>query len=71
MHLLSEQTADLAEVFLASYGIQLPVLKEQVVELVVEYTTLAISLCESDYLQEINATTDKVDLQMRVNGIVY
>ncbi|HWR89869.1 MAG TPA: hypothetical protein VN260_06385, partial [Dissulfurispiraceae bacterium] len=54
VQLLSEQTADLAEAFLASYGIQLDIPKKNVVELLVAYTNLAISLCASDYLWEID-----------------
>jgi len=71
VQLLSEQTADLAEDFLALYGIQLPLPKEQVVELVIAYTQLAMSLCESDYLQEINETVAHVDREMKAHGIVY
>ncbi len=71
IQLLSEQTADLAEEFLGLYGIQLPLSKEQVVELVIAYTQLAMSLCESDYLQEINETVARVDQEMNAHGIVY
>ncbi len=71
IRLLSEQTADIAEDFLALYGIQLPIAKEQVLELVIAYTQLAMSLCEGDYLQEISETVAHVDREMKAHGIVY
>jgi hypothetical protein len=69
--MMSAQTARLAGEFLALSGIELPLPEEAVVELVTVYTRLAISLCESDYLQEIDATITHVDEQMRAQGIVY
>ena len=71
IQLISEQTADLAEGFLALYNIQLPMSNEQVVELIIEYMNLAISICENDYQHEIATTIHFVDHQLKVNGITY
>jgi len=71
IQLISEQTADLAESFLGLYGIQLPVPEKQVVELVISYMNLAISICQYDYQDEIAATIHFVDHQLKANGITY
>ncbi len=71
IELISENTADLAEAFLGLYGIQLPVPKEQVVELIISYMNLTISICEYDYQDEIAATIHFVDHQLKANGITY
>jgi hypothetical protein len=39
--------------------------------MVIAYMKLAISICESDYDQEIAATVHFVDHQLKVNGITY
>jgi hypothetical protein len=71
IRLISEQTADLAEAFLSLYGIQLSLPKEEIIQMVIEYTTLAISICENDYQQEIEATIHFVDRQLKGHGITY
>jgi hypothetical protein len=71
IQLISEQTADIAKDFLGLYGIDLSLPKEQVVEMVIAYMKLAISICESDYEHEIAATVHFVDHQLKVNGITY
>jgi hypothetical protein len=71
IQLISEQTADIAANFLALYGIQLPIPKEEIIQMVIEYTTLAISICENDYQQEITATIHFVDHQLKGHGITY
>jgi len=69
IQLISEQTADIAASFLALYGIQLPIPKEEITQMVIGYTTLAISICENDYQQEIEATIHFVDQQLKGRGI--
>ena len=71
IRLTSEQTADLAEGFLGLYGIQLPIPKEEIIQIVIGYTTLAISICENDYQHEIEATIHFVDQQLQGHGITY
>jgi len=70
IQLISGQTADVAQSFLAVYGIPLPP-REQIVELIAAYMELAISICESDYLEEIEATVHFVDQQLKSHGISY
>jgi len=69
IQLISEQTADLAQAFLGLYGIQLPIPEEKIIQMVVGYTTLAISICENDYQQEIGATIHFVDHQLKGHAI--
>jgi hypothetical protein len=71
IQLISEQTADLAEGFLSLYGIQLPIPKEEIIQMVIGYMTLAVSICEHDYEDEIETTIHFVDQQLKVNGITY
>jgi hypothetical protein len=71
IQLISEQTADIAASFLALYGIQLPISKEEIIQMVIGYTTLAISICENDYEHEIAATIHFVDHQLSSHGISY
>jgi hypothetical protein len=71
IQLISEQTADAAESFLSLYGIQLPLSKEEIIQMVIGYTTLAISICEYDYQHEIKATIHFVDQQLKGHGITY
>ena len=71
IQLISEQTADIAASFLALYGIQLSIPKEEIIQMVIGYTTLAISICENDYQHEIAATIHFVDRQLRSHGISY
>lgn len=69
--LIAGQTADVAESFLGLYDIQIPLTKEEIVALVVDYMNLAISICEPDYLGEINATANFVEEQLRGHGVAY
>jgi len=71
IQLISEQTADAAEGFLSLYGIRLPLPKEEIIQMVIGYTTLAISICEYDYQHEIEATIHFVDQQLKGHGITY
>jgi hypothetical protein len=71
IQLISEQTADIAASFLALYGIQLPIPKEEIIQMVIGYTTLAISICENDYQPEVEATIHFVDQQLRSHAISY
>jgi hypothetical protein len=71
IQLISEQTADAAEGFLSLYGIQLPFPKEEIIQMVIGYMTLAISICEYDYQHEITATIHFVDQQLKGHGITY
>jgi hypothetical protein len=71
IQLISEQTADIAEDFLGLYGIQLPIPKEEIVQMIIGYTTLGIAICENDYQQEIGSTIHFVDRQLKGHGITY
>jgi hypothetical protein len=71
IQLISEQTADIAEDFLSLYGIQLPLPKEEIIQMVIGYTNLAISICEYDYQHEITGTIHFVDQQLKGHGITY
>ncbi len=71
IQLISEQTADLAEAFLGLYGIELSLPKEQIVEMVIAYMDLSISICEHDYQNEITRTIHFVDRQLKEHRITY
>jgi hypothetical protein len=71
IQLISQQTANLAEGFLALYGIFLPISREEVVGMVASYMALAIELCQDDSLQEIEATIRDVRRQLWAHGITY
>jgi hypothetical protein len=68
---ISEQTASLAQGFLALYGIELSIPSDQVVAMVADYMDLAIGLCQGDYLQEIEATIPYVRHKLRIHGVTY
>ena len=68
---ISEQTASLAQGFLALYGIVLSIPPDQVVAMVADYMDLAIGLCQGDYLQEIEATIPYVRHKLRIHGVTY
>jgi hypothetical protein len=70
LQLLSGQTAEIAAGFLAANGISLPS-GVDLTPIIIFATKEGMSLCEDDYLREIEATTDYVDLQMRARGIRY
>jgi hypothetical protein len=72
--LISEQTADAAVGYLGLYGIDLASLfenEEEIINLIVALTNVAISHCEHEYQNEIEATIHFVDHQLKVNGITY
>ncbi len=71
IQLISEQTADVAQAFLAVYEIKVEMTREQIIQMVIGYTTLAISICENDYQDEIGATIHFVDQQLKEHGITY
>ena len=71
IQLISEQTANLAQGFLALYGIDLSIPPEEVVDMVASYMALAIELCQDDYLEEIEATIPYVRHKLRIHGVTY
>jgi len=74
IQLISQETAGAAAGYLSLYGINLTDLfenEEDLVNFIVELTYLSISICESDYQEEIEATIDFVNHQLKVNGITY
>jgi hypothetical protein len=68
---ISEQTASLAQGFLALYGIELSIPPEDVVNMVNSYMLAAIGLCQGDYLNEIEATIPYVRHKLRIHGVTY
>jgi len=71
IQLISEQTASLAQGFLALYGIDLPLSYEQVVDMVTSYMVFAIELCQDDYLEEIEATIPYVRHKLQIHRVTY
>jgi len=71
IQLISQQTASLAQGFLALYGIDLSIPPEQVVAMVASYMLSAIQLCQDDYLDEIEATIPYVRHKLRIHGVTY
>jgi hypothetical protein len=71
--LLAEELADFAQAYFASYGISLPpgVTHEQLVLLGENFIFLAMSMCQDDFAQEIQATIAYVNQQLDVRGIAY
>jgi hypothetical protein len=70
LNLVSEQMADLSEKFLSAYNIPAPP-KEQAIQLIAFYITVAMTLCESDYAQEIAETQNYVAQQISFSAIAY
>ncbi len=70
LNLISEQMTELAEKYFSAYGIQAPP-KEQSIQLIAYYITIAMSLCEADYAREITETQSSVAQQMSFSGISY
>jgi len=71
IELISEQTADLAQGFLALYGITLLIPQEEMVGMITGYMGLAIDSCQDDYLEEIEATIPYVKHKLRIHGVTY
>ncbi len=70
LNLISEQMAELAEKYFSAYGVQAPP-KEQSIQLIAYYITIAMTLCEADYAGEIAETQSAVGQQMSFSGISY
>jgi len=70
LNLVSEQMAEFAERFLGAYGIPAPP-KEQSTQLIAFYITIAMTLCEPDYTEEIAETQNYVAQQMSFSDISY
>ena len=71
IELISEQTASLAQGFLALYDITLPLTQEEMVGIIISYMGLAIAFCQDDYLEEIEATIPYVKHKLRIHGVTY
>lgn len=71
IELISEQTASLAQGFLALYDITLPLTQEEMVGIIISYMGLAIAFCQDDYLEEIEATIPYVRHKLRIHGVTY
>jgi hypothetical protein len=71
IHFISEQTATLAQGFLALYGITLSIGQEEIVAMVTSYMSLAMESCQDDYLEEIEATIPYVKHKLRIHGVTY
>jgi len=70
LNLVSEQMADLSEKFLGAYNVPAPP-KEQTIQLIAFYITVAMTLCESDYAEEIAETQNYVARQMSFSATAY
>jgi hypothetical protein len=70
IQLISEQTADLAEGFLDAYGITLPEGTDltPLIKFAIEQSMV---ICANDFSDEVEATIDQVDQQLKANGITY
>ena len=69
VQLLAGQFADLAGLYLAGYGISLPLSKDEVTLLLAGFIGEAMNLCGGDFAQEIALTVAFVDEQLRNHGI--
>jgi hypothetical protein len=71
--LLSEELANFAQAYLASFGIELPpeVTREQIVSLAENFIFLAMSMCQDDFATELEATIEYVGQQLESQGISY
>ena len=71
--LLSEELADFAQAYLASFGVTLPpgIGREQIVVLAENFIGLAIDMCKGDFAPEITATISFVNDQLITHGITY
>ena len=71
--MLSEELADFAQAYLASFGVTLPpgVGREQIVGLAENFIGLAIDMCKDNFAQEITATIAFVNEQLNTHGITY
>jgi len=70
IQLISEQTADLAEGFLGANGITLPE-GTDLTPLITFAIQQSIEICADDFSDEVEATIDQVDQQLKANGITY
>jgi len=69
VQLLAGQFADLADMFLAGYGITLPLSKDEITLFLAGFIGAAMNLCSPDYAQEINLTIAFVDGQLKAHGV--
>lgn len=69
VQLLAGQFADLASLYLASYGISLPLSKDEIALFLTGFIGEAMNLCSLDFAQEINLTIAFVDDQLRAHGV--
>lgn len=70
LQLISEQTAELSEDFLAAYGITLPE-GTDLTPLITFAIEQSIAICAHDFAAEITATINFVDQQLKLHGIDY
>ncbi len=70
LNLVSEEMAELADKFFAAYGLPIPP-KEQTIQLIDFYITVAMTLCEQDFAKEIEETQNALARQMSFSGISY
>ena len=74
LRLISEQTADAAVAYLSLYGIDISGLfqdEENLIQLIITLTDLAISNCAYDYQGEINTTIDYVGGWLEDENVSY
>lgn len=69
VQLLAGQFADLASLYLAGYGISLPLSKDEVTLLLADFMGEAMNRCSIDFAQEMGLTIAFVDEQLRNHGI--
>ncbi len=67
--ILADQFADLAKAYLGSYGITLPMEKEEIALFLAGFINEAMGLCQADFAAEINQTIQFVDSQLRIHGV--
>jgi hypothetical protein len=67
--LLADQFADLASAYLGSYGITLPMEKDQIALFLAGFINEAMGLCQGDFAAEIDRTILFVDDQLRSRGV--
>ncbi len=70
VQLISEGTAEVAAIFLESYGIAPPP-KQEIVPLIEFAIGQSITLCAADFADEIAATITYIDQQLRSHGVNY
>lgn len=69
VQLLAGQFADLASLYLASYGIDLPLPKDEIALILGNIIGEAMILCQADFAEEIRLTISFVDDQLSQHGV--